>query len=165
MGDLMLEEKIIEWERNNSGDDYFVEDINVRILDLMCTVDDKKLEKEFEMIMTRLYFFENDKKLLLNDIMEWKKLFKKVQISKLILGTDDFSDEFKAAIKDVNLRDLKRIACTIIPSEPSVNKQSESLDKRTLECDNERQEIIYSLNNIVSSYETASAPILKLSRH
>ncbi len=165
MGDIMLEEKIIEWEKNNSSDDNFVEDINIKILDLMCTIDNDKLEKEFEKVMNKLYFYEEDRSILLLDIADWKKEFKKVQIAKYILNTDNFSDEVKEVIKDINLRDLKRVACTIIPNKNSVDKNSKSLYKRILKSNIIRENIIDSLNKILSSYENASAPVLKLSRH
>lgn len=164
-GDNMLEEKIIEWEKNNLVDDNVIEDMNVKILDLMCMFSDNKLEDQFEKIMTKLFYYESDKYLLLQDISEWKKAFKRVQISKYILDTPDFSDKFKSIIKDIKLRDLKRVASTIIPNEKSVTKNSKSLYKRTIACNSEKQEIICSLNNIISSYEKVNAPVLKLSRH
>lgn len=161
----MLEEKIIEWEIKNTSEDNFVEDINVKILNFMCTIDNDKLENEFEKIMNNLYFYEEDKSILLQDIADWKKEFKKVQIAKYILDTNNFSDNFKNVIKDVKLRDLKRVASTLTLNELSVKKNSKSLYRRTLKSDLVRENIIDSLNNILLSYTKINNPILILNRH
>ena len=164
-GDNMLEEKIIEWEKNNLIDDNVIEDMSVKILELMCISNNDKLENEFEKIMARLFYYESDKDLLLQDISEWKKAFKRVQISKYILDTPDFSDKFKSIIKDIKLRDLKRVASTIIINEKSVIKNSKSLYKRTLKCDEEKEMIINSLDFIIVSYNKVNNQVLVLNRH
>jgi hypothetical protein len=161
----MLEEKIIEWEKKNLIEDNLIEDMNVKILDFMCVITDHKLEDDFDKVMTKLFYYEEDKNLLLKDINVWKKEFLKVKVSRFILDTPDFSDRFKEVMKEVKLRDLKRVAVTLIPNEDNVKTQSKSLYKRTLECDEEKKDIIKSLNSITASYDKITTPILILNRH